>query len=514
MNIRNLFFLFFPFMAMSQNKFDAVRERLMQNNKYEYIYYFENNYAVFRTFDKKMGVIDSTENVIIKPVFSFIGIKKGLNNLFEVGNEINKKFKRGYIDIKGNIKIPIIYDDVFYVGKGLIRVTKDNKFGVVDTLNNVIIPIEFDYVLFDNDLFISKINGTNKLYGLNGKIISDLQFTQISRFRNNKAIISLPDKSNLIIDNFGNIVLAPINGYSFEMILNNDLYLIKSKLNAKKGILNAKGEFSIECKYEEIKQVRSYFMAKFNNKNGIISAADSVIKSFVYDQIYYSYFDDPGALEGINFGENCIVKKDGKFGVINPKIEKEIIPINYKSIRIVFNKYYIVENNENKNGLYLGNGEKILNEEYTFYHGFGNAIFATKDNKQYIINLENENYTEVELFVDAFAKPNEEDDCSINSNQVFELKGRFGVINNEGKMVIPSDYELIENICLSDEFIVMKNGKYGIVNAENKIIENIEYDEFQILKESIVFTNEKKTIRKYHDIKFNEEPPPILNFRY
>ncbi len=107
-----LLILLFPLLSICQST----------TQKFEYVYGFEKSYAVFRTFDKKMGVIDSTNKIVIPPVYSFIYNKKELENLFEVGNKTNKGFKRGYIDLKGTIIIPIIYDDVFYFGNGLIKV--------------------------------------------------------------------------------------------------------------------------------------------------------------------------------------------------------------------------------------------------------------------------------------------------------------------------------------------------------------------------------------------------------
>lgn len=502
MKILKLFFLLFPLTSISQKKFDIIREKLKQNNKYEYVYGFENNYAVFRTFNKKMGVIDSSENVIIRPVFSFIHNKKEPENLFEVGNEINKKFKRGFIDLKGNIKIPIIFDDVFYVEKGLIRVKKDNKFGVLDTLNNTILPTKFDYVSFDNDLIIAEIKGTNNLYDFKGKLISNLQFKEISNFSNNKAIITFQNKTNSIIDNQGNIILKPIKDYSFERVLNDNLFLIKNQLNSKEGIIDSKGEFFIKCKYDEIKQVKSFFIAKSNNKKGFISLTDSIIKPFVYDEIYFNYFDDTVAFGDNNLRENYIVKNNNLFGVINPNKENEIIPIRYKNIRTLFDMYYIVQNTENENGLFFENGEKVLNEEYKFYNVFEKTIFASKNNKQFLINLENGKYSEIQVFVDEFVKFKDEQEFPINANQIFKSKGNFGVINYKNKIVIPCEYELIENIYLSKEFIVMKNGKYGIVNSENKVVVEIEYNKFKKLKESILFTKEKRTIKKYHEITY------------
>lgn len=502
MKILKLFFLLFPLITLSQKKFDNIREKLEQSNKYEYVYSFENNYAVFRTFDKKMGVIDSTENVIIKPIFTYIHNKKELKNLFEVGNEINKKFKRGFIDLKGNIKIPIIFDDVFYVEKELIRVSKDNKFGVLDTLNNVILPTKFDYVSFDNDLIIAEIKGINYLYDFKGKQISNLQFSEISNFTDNKAIVTFQNKSNSIIDNQGNVILKPIKTYIFEKVLNDDLFLIKDKINSKEGIINSKGELIIKCKYDEIKQVKSFFIAKSNNKKGFISLTDSIIKPFVYDEIYFSYFDDAVSFGDNNLGDNYIVQKGKLYGVINPNIENDIIPLRYKNIRTLFDKYFIVQNTKNENGLFFKDGEKVLNEEYIFFNVFEKKIFASRNNKQFLIHLEKTKYTENEAFVDEFVKFKDEQEFPKNANQIFKSKGKFGVINYENNIIIPCEYELIENIYLSKEFIVKKNNKFGIVNSENEIVVDIRYDEFKKLKESILFTKENKKIKKYHEITY------------
>ncbi|MCK8142567.1 WG repeat-containing protein [Flavobacterium sp. I-SCBP12n] len=500
MKIFKLFILLFPFLSFSQNKFEFIREKLMQNKKYEYVYGFENNFAVFRTFDKKMGVIDSTENIIIKPIFSFIYNKKQLKNLFEVGNEINKKFKRGFIDLKGNIKIPIIYDNVIYLENGLIRVEKANKIGILDTLNNVILPTKFDNISVDNNLIIAEIKALSTLYNFQGKQISNIQFTQISEFKNNNAIVDFPNKTTSIIDNNGNIILKSIKNYNFERIFNHNLYLIKNNLTSKIGIINSKNEFIINCKYDEIKQVNSFFIAKSNKKNGFISSTDSIIKPFVYDEIYFSYFDDAVIFGDNNIGENYVVKKDNLFGVINPNIVNDIIAMNYKSIRTLFDNYYIVENNENKNGLFTKSGKRILNENYEFYNVYKNSIFATKENKQYIINLEEDKHYEKEINVNEFVKFKDVQQFSKNENQIIKNENKFGVINSTGKIIIPCDYDYIENIYLSKEYVVKKNNKFGIINSVNKIVVEIEYDNFKKLKESILFTENNKTKKKYHEI--------------
>jgi hypothetical protein len=40
-----------------------------------------------------------------------------------------------------------------------------------------------------------------------------------------------------------------------------------------------------------------------------------------------------------------------------------------------------------------------------------------------------------------------------------------------------------------------KNNKYGVVNSENKLVENIEYDDFKIIKEYILFSKIIKILK-------------------
>ncbi|EOG6907531.1 hypothetical protein ACLH3U_001787, partial [Flavobacterium psychrophilum] len=169
-----------------------------------------------------------------------------------------------------------------------------------------------------------------------------------------------------------------LKDFSFEKVLNDDIYLVKNNLNAKKGVINLKGELIIKSKYNEIEQVKSFFIAKINNKKGFISLTDSIIKPFDYDKIYFSYFTTSFVLRDYKVGDNFIMQKDNLYGVINPYIVNDIIPLRYKNIITLFDKYYIVQNAEDKSGLLLENGVMVLKEEYKFYNNYENKIFATK----------------------------------------------------------------------------------------------------------------------------------------
>jgi hypothetical protein len=388
---------------------------------------------------------------------------------------------------------------VFYIGKGIIRVTKDNKFGVIDTLNNIILPIKFDYIFTNNNLLVARIKSTNKLYDFQGVQISNLEFTSISNFIDNKAIVTFQNKSTSIIDYLGNIVLKPIKNYSFEKVLNDDFYLIKYNLNTKEGVINSKGEFIIKCKYDEIKQVKCFFIAKNNGKKGFISLTDSIVKPFIYDEIYFSFIDNSVSFGDYNLQDNYIVQKDKLYGVINPNVENDIIPLRYKNISTLINKYYIVQNTENKNGLFTDNGEKVLPEIYRFYTIDGYKIFAIEDTQPLILNIQ---HPEETILLDkdiAFVETARHHSLQEQFFQIVKKENKFGVINASNQVIVPIVYDEVKSSQHWRYFIIKKNGKMGIVNVDGDVVKEPVYDAIELRKEYVLLKrkNHKDEIYSY-----------------
>ncbi|MFH6994036.1 WG repeat-containing protein [Flavobacterium sp. FlaQc-48] len=499
MKVIKLFLFLIPVISIGQQKFNAIRKQLTESKKYEYVYNFENNYAVFRTFKGKMGLIDTTGNVIIKPNYDYIDNKEELKNLFEAGLTINKKYKRGFIDLKGNIKVPFEYDDVFYFGHGLIRVTKNNKTGVADTLNKIVLPLKFDYIMEQDGILFVQTANTIDLFDAKGKPLTNFKAKDIDYFTDNKAIVTLQNNTKLIIDNQGKIVLNPVKNHQFERVINSDSYIIRNTLTKKKGIINSLGTYEVDCKYDDISNEKSIYIVRNQLKYGIITKRDSILKPLIYDAIYAANYKDDTL-----FQNQFLAKKGGFEGIINPVSEKEIIPLRYKSVQI-FSNYFIVTNSENKNGLFSEKGENIIKEDYEFYNVSQNKIFATKNDKKYLLTLVDTNYSEVEIPVDHFVKEKLFFTGFAKSKyQIFKNGNKLGVISNKNEIVIPCEFDAIEQIYSSSEFIVKKNNKYGVVNAKNQIVLAIEYDTFQFMKESFKFENKSKKEIKYYALNFSQ----------
>ncbi|WP_160782600.1 WG repeat-containing protein [Flavobacterium sp. HBTb2-11-1] len=500
-NILLLLILLFSFITKGQSKFEPLRKQLMENKTYEYVYGFENDYAVFRTFKGKMGLIDSLGNVVLKPNYAYIENRKELKNIFEAGIIVNKNFKRGFVDLQGKVKIPFDYEDVYYLGNNLVRVSKNNRTGVIDTENKVILPIKYANIMNGNGILFVQNNNSIDLFDSKGKQITNFQAFDIEYFQHKRSIVTLQNKNTFIIDTLGNIVLNSIKNHQFERVLDQDSFLILNTLTKKKGIINSNGQYEIKCKYDEIHPSNSIYVVKNNGKEGIIDQKDTVLKPLIYDNVYGVFSND-----SISFKNHYFAYKNNFQGIINPYLEKEIIPISYKYIN-PFSNYYITTNSENKNGLFSAKGRIIIPQEYDFYSASQNKIFAIKNSKKYLLSVENNNYTETEIFIDEFAKENLAFGGFTKSNyQIFKDKNKFGVYSNKNKIAIPAEYDAVIEIYGTGEFVVKKNNKYGVVNSENKIQLELKYDSFQIIKEVVRFNIKNPKTSKFYSIKYPFEP--------
>ena len=70
------------------------------------------------------------------------GIKEGVS-IKEIQETVYKEYelngKWGYIDLYGNVVLPLIYDDASFFSEGRVEVKKDGKWGFIDLNGNEII---------------------------------------------------------------------------------------------------------------------------------------------------------------------------------------------------------------------------------------------------------------------------------------------------------------------------------------------------------------------------------------
>lgn len=194
-------------------------------------------------------------------------------------------------------------------------------------------------------------------------------------------------------------------------------------------------------------------------------------------------------------GDNVIVKKNGKMGVVNAD-NKLFIPLQYDSIQKLEHLYYVWQND--KMGLISSTGSTIIPIKYAQLETFGT------NEKYYFVAIQGDieclDQTAGDFeacgvtcgildsigrvvipFSHNFLVPletfgNDEDD-DFHYLAKFNIKQQhIGVIDMAGQEVLPMVYEdLYTKICYGN-LIVGKESKYGIINMKGEEIIPIQYD--------------------------------------
>lgn len=176
------------------------------------------------------------------------------------------------------------------------------------------------------------------------------------------------------------------------------------KLNSKFGLINQKGEIVLEPTFDVLEwTVEPHnFIAKKGNKYGVINSKGETILPFIFDSRYFLIQNEifHNSIDGQNYYYNpktgkktkseydystpftfkySVVQKNGKYGLINKKLETVIKPKydklgNYRNGLInakIGNKWVFI-NKENK---------VVIDDNFEFASSFQNGIATVKKNK-------------------------------------------------------------------------------------------------------------------------------------
>lgn len=134
---------------------------------YDVAYPFKGEYACVK-IDHKWGYIDKRGDMVVPVVYDWI------SSFDEDGIAVAKfnngwDSKWGFIDIKRNLRSAFIYDNVWSFYDGLASVKLNGKWGFIDKDFNLVIPSIYDHVCgFENGFAKVEINGKEKVINKNG----------------------------------------------------------------------------------------------------------------------------------------------------------------------------------------------------------------------------------------------------------------------------------------------------------------------------------------------------------
>lgn len=265
---------------------------------YESIKGFSDGMASFKRNDK-YGFMDTSLTEVIEPKFDKVG--KFHNGFATFRMKKGKEDKVGYINKKGEIVIPAIYDRAEPFSEGVAVVENDGISKIIDENNNVLFETEMYLRGFSTDGIISAFKFKNEectKYGFvnkYGETVIDFKYNMAGMFFDG---------------------LAPV-----------------SDENDKCGYINTKGEVVIDFKYDSaslFKEGRAKVAMKFIRESNIykdgvpyyqyayIDTTGKELTGFEYE--YLNEFKNGYGTVMSDFGDNRLIDKNGNvIDVIIPK---------------------------------------------------------------------------------------------------------------------------------------------------------------------------------------------------
>ena len=360
------------------DKLEAIQNKDENNN----LWYEQNVLKVEK--DGKYGLIDLTGKEILSIDYEEITAISGIENSFK----IKKDGKYGIVDNEGKIIVEPKYEDVDILGKdnksGFIVKDESEKYGIIDYSNNQILEIKYDNIekVYGNNLYVVTVDGKQKIVNKENTDILTSGFDSI------KQILSSQENA---------VIFVRSNKY---------------------GVMNLSGEILIEAQYDNLEEAKSgIFIAKKEDKYGIIDIENQEKIAFEYTSIVYNEKADIYMIEDSNFNSN----------ILNSNLETKLTGI-------------LIELNETKGYLKLR-----IDDEYKYY------------------NFKFEEKQEIDIFP---------------SRTLFLSKkdGKYGYLDKNGNIIVDYIYDDATEQNDYGYVAIKKDGKWGSIDSKGNVVQEPIYD--------------------------------------
>ena len=410
-------------------------------------------------------------------------------------------------------------------------VYENGKFGVINNEGETVINPEYTEIVLipnkDVPIFICTYDLNDQDGTYKTKVINQKNEEIFKEYSKVEAIDNFDSKQNiwyeddvLRVEKDGKYGLINFEGKEVLPCDYDEITALKGvtnnllvKKDGKVGLVNEKGQTIVNTEYKDIKTLKEgykneYIIVDENNQYGIISTTGTVIIEPKYEDVKYLNnsemfaIKDAGVWKLINKdnqilidggydniieakGENVVVEKGGKYGVVTTKNEEKI-PVEYEQIKYTFSIYYIAKTG-GKYGIINLNNEQVkdfnyINMDYVEKGDFIQADVSDTETVIFDNNLSEKIsgivseinqekgyikvYTNNEYKYYNFKFEEKKSSDILTSNNLFLSKkdGKYGYVNKEGKVIVDYIYEdgTEQNSC--GFAAVKKDGVWGSIN--------------------------------------------------
>ena len=276
--------------------------------KYCHVSDFNNGMAI--VYNELKGAVINSEGKIVIP-FSYDHMEFSFQDQY-IKAKIKDKW--GYIDRKGDIIIPIEYDDIGEFSENVVSVCKNRKWGFRDNKNKSITPMRYDDAAFFSE-GLAAVEKNDKWGYVNkkGKVVIPIKYNMAEYFEDGVAVVSNSTDTG-IIDKKGKEIIP----LEYESLTYYDCNNIIAKKKGKYGFINLKNEKKVPLKYKDASLYLDDSYAVMDGDNNIIILRDDkeIFSTSKYNQLGYM------------IGDNLLVAKKGRWGIID-KNGEEILSCEY-----------------------------------------------------------------------------------------------------------------------------------------------------------------------------------------
>ena len=455
------------------------------------LYSLAQKYVPFLKANGKYILVDSAS---LKPVLmtEYSSIRFDDNLDFFYAKTQNKTV---LIDMKSLATVvPAKYEYISYFSDNAARVELNEKTGYILKNGKPISPVKYNSYddFFHGYCFVQTGNKGAFIDKTGKEYFTGLFDSRVSIYANGIAIATRNDKKGCVNLKTGKIILPPNYSY-LEVWPEYNLIIAYDNLY---HFYNLAGKEFYKAALNEQPTVRNGIIkTKLNNlygfirSNGIVvapnmfkSAGDfneegfAIIRDPNGTEIFYTVLDKNGKQSEIfdwidifregYFGKmyGFVAKQNGKYGLLDKKF-KPLTEYKYESPSL-----YPRYKQNNKWGLIDTAGKEITAPVYDTIIRSRNEHFVVKQGNTYkIIDLQGKEMATLPAFD--------------NLSYVYEggfiefiIKGKYGIMNESGKIIIPAKYDKIRATNQSSSLLIVKqNNLWGVVNTEGKELTEIIY---------------------------------------
>lgn len=457
--------------------------------KFPHYFYYSDKYFIVE-YNGLWGVIDSLGEKIVPFIYDdldfienssdkFIAQKGDDFGIINLSNEVLIPFrfkelsmwgkyffaedKKNYgyllLNNKGGKVLDNLYywqdktqDRIFIITKE-IKATKNylpwretkQVLGCVGIGGNIVLPLKYTGVEINDRFFIvsdydpQKITKVhNELYGVcdkNGIEIIPIIYDRVNYYKKAGKTVFACYKENKVkvVDSLNQTIIPYRYNYIYNIINKNNNIYIFAMNNYLYGVLNLEGEVTVPFEYTSLvdRKNTGIIAAKKNMKAGFIDYDNNILIPFEYEDV--SPFSEGFAL----------VK------IISPDYIEGNLRVDGKS-----------EASASEFSDYVGQGKLYTKDE--FYNGMKNLVFRENF------------YEKIKNYDKRFGSFEEFDLCMTLGNWRKKIPGKYGFIDTKGKIRINLIYDEAKDF--KDGYAeVCFNNKWGVINKNGKVVIPIKY---------------------------------------